>query len=126
MRYVLFNWLSPDDLSAWKGWTPEEQRADVQRHTEWFGRHREHVVGGEELDEPRTVKTLRPGRQGEGIVVTDGPYVESKEILGGFVIIEAADMDEAVAIASEWPSLRSLPNATVQVQPVYVREDGDG
>lgn len=72
------------------------------------------------------MKTLRPGRQGDGIVVTDGPYVESKEILGGFVIIEAADMDEAIAIASEWPSLRSLPNATVQVQPAHVRGEGNG
>lgn len=49
------------------------------------------------------------------------PYVETKEILGGFVIIEAADMDEAVAIASEWPSLSSQPNATVQVQPAFQR-----
>ena len=58
MRYVLFNWLSPEDFAAWEGWTEEQQQADVQRHMEWFGRHRDHIVGGEELDEPRTVKTL--------------------------------------------------------------------
>ena len=67
------------------------------------------------------MKTLRPGRQGEGVVVTDGPFVESKEILGGFVIIEAADIDEALAIAGEWPSLETLPNSTVQLHPVVVR-----
>lgn len=121
MRYVLFNWLSPEDVSLWESWTPEEQQADVERHVEWFRRHRDHIVGGEELDEPRTVKTLRPGRQGDGVVVTDGPYVESKEILGGFVILEAESMEEAVAIASDWPSLGTMPNATVQVQPGYVR-----
>jgi hypothetical protein len=41
--------------------------------------------------------------------------------LGGFVVVEAADLDEAVAMASEWPSLSSQPNATVQVQPVFQR-----
>ena len=67
------------------------------------------------------MRTLRPGRQGEGVVVTNGPYVETKEILGGFVIIEAEDIDEAVSIVSEWPSLGSQPNAVVQVHPVFVR-----
>lgn len=122
MRYVLFNWLSPDDVATWESWSADEQKADIQRHIEWFARHREHIVGGEELDEPRTVKTLRPGRQGEGLVVTDGPFVETKEILGGFVILEAEDIDQAVAIASDWPSLLTMPNATVQVQPGYVRD----
>ena len=122
MRYVLFNWLSPDDVAIWESWSAEEQAADVQRHIEWFARHRDHIVGGEELDEPRTVKSLRPGRQGEGLAVTDGPFVETKEILGGFVILEAEDIDQAVAIASDWPSLLTMPNATVQVQPGYVRD----
>ena len=55
-------------------------------------------------------------------LVTDGPYVETKEILGGFVILEAASMDEALAIAREWPSLETLPKSTVQLHPAYVRE----
>lgn len=122
MRYVLFNWLNPDDAAAWEGMSPEQQQEEVERHVEWFATHREHVLGGEELDESATVKTLRPGRQGDGVVVTDGPFVESKEILGGFVIIEAADMDEAVRIASDWPSLVTMPNATVQIQPVLTRD----
>jgi hypothetical protein len=121
MHYVIFNWVHPDDLAAWEQWTPEQQEADVANHRAWFSKHGEKVVGGEELDYPPTVKTLRPGRQGEGVVVTDGPYVETKEILGGFVVVEAADLDEAVAMASEWPSLSSQPNATVQVQPVFQR-----
>jgi hypothetical protein len=121
MRSVLMNWVDPDDVAAWERMSAEEQQADVERHIAWFRRHREHIVGGEELDEPRTVKTLRPGRQGEGIVVTDGPFVETKELLGGFVILETESMEEAVAIAAEWPSLSTQPNATVQLQPVFVR-----
>ena len=121
MRYVLFNWLSPEDVLAWERSSAEEQHADVQRHIDWFAKHREHIVGGEELDEPAKVKTIRPGRQGEGVVVTDGPYIETKEILGGFVILEAADLDQALGIASEWPALSSQPNVTVQLQPVFTR-----
>ena len=122
MRYVLMNWVHPDDVAEYERMSAEEQQADVQRHIEWFARHRDHIVGGEELDDPRHVKTLRPGRQNEGVVVTDGPYIETKEIFGGFVIIEAADMEEAVAIAREWPSLATQRNATVQLQSVFVRE----
>lgn len=122
MRYVLFNWVSSADAATWESWSAEERAADVERHRQWFAAHREHIVSGEELDEPRTAKTLRPGRQAKGVVVTDGPFLEAKEILGGFVVIEAADIDEAVAIAADWPSLTTLPNGAVQVHPVHVRD----
>ena len=122
MRYVLFNYVDPDDLAAWETWTPEQQAEDVDRHRAWFGKWREHIAGGEELDFPPSVKTLRRGRQDEGIAVTDGPYVETKELLGGFVIIDAADWDEAIEIASEWPSLATQAKATVQLHPVFVRD----
>ena len=121
MRYVLMNWVHPDDVTAWERMSAQEQQADVQRHVEWFRKHREHIAGGEELDLPQTVKTLRPGRQGEGVVITDGPYIETKELLGGFVILEADSMDQALEIAAEWPSLATQPNGTVQLQPVFVR-----
>lgn len=122
MRYVLMNWVHPDDADAYYALSEEEQQADVQRHIEWFGRHRDHIVGGEELDQEVAVKTLRPGRQGEGVVVTDGPHIETKEMLGGFVILDVADEAEAIAIATDWPSLSSQANATVQLHPVYARE----
>ena len=122
MRHVLLNFVHPDDAAAYYAMSPAEQRADAERHVEWFRKHRDHIVGGEELDEPAKVKALRPGRQGEGVVVTDGPYVETKEILGGFVILETETVEEAVAIAKEWPSLATQPNAAVHLQPVFVRE----
>ena len=122
MRHVMLTFVDPDDAAAYYRLSPEEQRADVERHIAWFRKHGEHIVGGEELDEPARVKALRPGRQGEGVVVTDGPYVETKEILGGFVILETDSAEEALAIAREWPSLQNQPNATVHLQPVFVRE----
>lgn len=47
--------------------------------------------------------------------------IETKELLGGFVILETANMEEALRIAAEWPSLATQPQATVQLQPVFVR-----
>ena len=121
MRYVMFTWVDAEDAAAWEKWSDEEKEADVARHREWFGKYHEKVAGGEELDYPRAVKTLRPGRQGEGVVVTDGPFVEAKEFLGGFVILEAESMEEAVEMASEWPSLARQPHARVEVSATYVR-----
>jgi len=122
MRHVMFTYVDPDDAAAYYALTPKEQQADIDRHLDWFRKHRDQVKGGEELDEPIHVKTLRPGRQGEGVVVMDGPFIETKEILGGFIVLETETAEEALAIASEWPSLTSQPNATVQLQPVFVRE----
>jgi hypothetical protein len=50
--------------------------------------------------EPATVATTVDA-QGEAPVVTDGPYLETKECLGGFWVVEAADLDEALALAAE-------------------------
>jgi hypothetical protein len=122
MRHVMFTFVHPDDAASYYRLTPEEQQADIERHLAWFRKHGEHIAGGEELDEPATVKALRPGRQGEGVVVTDGPYIETKEILGGFIILETETAEEALAIAREWPALERWPNATVHLQPVFVRE----
>lgn len=122
MRHVMLTFVDPDDAAAYYRLSPEEQQADVERHMEWFRKHRAQVKGGEELGEPVHVKTLRRGRQGDGVVVTDGPYVDTKEILGGFIILETETAEEALAIAAEWPSLASQPNATVQLHPVFVRE----
>ena len=96
MRFVMFTYTHPDDAAAWERWTDDEQAADVDRHRAWFGKYRDRIAGGEELDYPPVVKSLRPGPRGAAAVVTDGPFVETKEILGGFVIMEAADLDEAV------------------------------
>lgn len=122
MRVVMFTYVDADDAKAVEEWPAEEQEAFVERHRDWFRRFREHIDAGEELGESAAVKTLRPGRQGEGVVVTDGPYVETKEILGGFVVLVVETMDEAVAMAAEWPSMKEMPKAAIQLQPVFERD----
>ncbi len=75
----------------------------------------EVVEGGEELQAARTATTIQ-WKDGEA-VITDGPFIESKETVGGFGIIEVANLDEAIAIAKSWPA----PGHKVEIRPVVVR-----
>ena len=60
-----------------------------------------HLIAAEALDAPRTAMIVRV--RGDKTAVTDGPYVETKEHLGGFLFIEARDLNEAVEIAAKCP-----------------------
>lgn len=119
MRCVMFTYPDPKLAATYEQLPPAEVEADVARHMAWFEKHRSHIAGGEELGGSREARTIR--RRGGRVTVTDGPFVETKEILGGFIVLEVADMDEALAIAAEWPSL-DLPGGAVTVQPVYMRD----
>lgn len=59
------------------------------------------LIESQQLESPKTAKTLR--RRNNRLTITDGPFAETKEILAGFNLIEAEDIDEAVQIASEFP-----------------------
>lgn len=68
------------------------------------------ILGGNGLEDTRTATTVR------GDVVTDGPFIETKEALGGYYLIEADDLDQALAIAKLCPA----PAGGVEVRPVAV------
>jgi len=72
-----------------------------------------HLVLTHALKSTRTAATVRvrSGRR----VVTDGPFAEAKEVVGGFFLIEARDHDEALELASRWPSARF---GAIEVRPV--------
>ena len=70
-------------------------------------RERGHFAGGEALEDSYRAATLR-WRDGK-VLVTDGPYAETKEQIGGILILEAKDMDEAVELMSRHPGVRAGP-----------------
>jgi hypothetical protein len=115
-EYVLFTYPDPDYAGRWDALPAEERHAEIRRVMDWFSRYRDRIRGGEELDWPRTWRTVR--RRGGDPVITDGPYVESKELLGGFIVVEAASVEEACGMAADWPSLLQGDGALVQVAPV--------
>jgi len=69
---------------------------------------------GDRLVDPREAMTVRV-RDGE-LMVVDGPYAETKEVMGGFDVIECADIDEAVAIASRHPIAKL---GVIEVRPFW-------
>lgn len=71
------------------------------------------LIQSQMLDEPRTARSVRI-RKGR-TTTTDGPFAEAKEMLGGFNLIEARDMDEAVQIAAEFPWAQT---GCVEIRPV--------
>jgi hypothetical protein len=81
---------------------------------EWFGELARDgkLRGGEELQPSNTATTIRPN-EGRPLV-TDGPFMESKENVAGFVTIDVADLDEAIAIAKRWP----YEDQIVEIRPV--------
>jgi hypothetical protein len=97
------------------GWNPEElSPEDIQNIIERYGAWMQRIrATGNKLrdDEGRVVR-----RNGSGLNVTDGPYAEAKEIIGGFVVVEAADYDEAVQLCKDSPHFDFGPIEIRQIE----------
>jgi hypothetical protein len=102
------------EMAPWDQLTPEQQEAGMAKHHE-FGeacaaRPGVEIVGGEALGDGSTATTLRT-REGE-MTVTDGPFAEVAEQIGGFYVIEAPDLDTLIDLC------RILPPYDMDIRPV--------
>ncbi|HEY3437716.1 MAG TPA: YciI family protein [Actinotalea sp.] len=104
------------DEQQWDARTPDEQETNHAGHRAFAAAAGVRVVGGEQLEASSTATTLRRGPDG-GVTVTDGPFLETKEVLGGFYLLQAADLDEAIDLAGRLPELTTSHGA-VEVWPV--------
>jgi hypothetical protein len=110
MKYVMLimntdavNQLTENELQAWY--------AEIMAWYEKHGASGALADGGHQLQGPETAKTARANG------VTDGPFIESKEVLGGYSVLEAATVDDAIEIGRTWPGVdRGL--ITIEVRPV--------
>src|SRR6266571_9107675 len=111
MKYVLLFGGTMEGADKLEGSAREEAMAEYEQSARWFETYSKagKVVGGHELQGPSTATTV--SRKNGKVVVTDGPFIESKEVIGGFAIIEVADLDQALAMAKEWPG-------TVEIRPM--------
>ncbi len=103
----------------------EESKLNALSHSEWSALRAEtlsyveelkksgYLILAEPLQSVRTASTVRV-RHGK-VTITDGPFAETKETLGGFFLIEARDLNEALAVASKWPSARL---GSIEVRPI--------
>ncbi len=102
------------DEAAWASATPDENAQLHKEHAE-FGQRYESVIRGGQLAPVRRDGHLNPSRPGRDSTVTDGPFAETKEALGGYYLIEAADLDQALAVAKHVPTRFG----GVEVRPVW-------
>lgn len=101
-----------DDPDEWDAVSKDDKaKAYAAIGTWWEELSRKGVIkGGEELMHKDTATTVRRVR-GQ-MTVSDGPFIESKEHVGGFALIEVADLDAAIAVAKSWPG------SDVEVRPI--------
>jgi hypothetical protein len=110
MKYVMliFNTEAAGQLTA------EEYQAWSSEIFAWYEKQSasgKMPDGGAQLQGPETARTVRPGG------VTDGPFMETKEVLGGYSVLETDTYDEAVEISKTWPGVdRGL--ITIELRPV--------
>jgi hypothetical protein len=116
MKYMLLihqgSTPTPRDPDAWATLSEDEQQAvfaDYKAINETPG-----VTPGEALDEPETATTVRV-KDGQTLT-TDGPFVEAKEAIGGWLIYEADDLDAAIALAGRIPAARL--GGAIEVRPI--------
>lgn len=116
MRYLLTFYA---DEAEWMGLPEGERNAAIGRIGEWYGAlaRAGTIVDGQRLaGGKRATTTVRLGRiqrTGDAPLVTDGPFVEAKEAVGSFAIVDAKDRDAAIEIAKTWPA-----GGLVEVRPV--------
>jgi hypothetical protein len=97
-----FLFLIHSDAEAEAALTPDERRAIVDQHLAYGSMLRERgaYVLGEALAGPDSAAVVRPG---ERPLVTDGPFAETKEAIGGFYVVECASREEAIELAGGVP-----------------------
>lgn len=91
-----------DDVGAFANVSPGEMQAIVERYMRWRESNAERVTGGEKLVDGHGTVLRRAAGQ---LRVSDGPFADAKEILGGFFVIEADGDEDARALAETCPHL---------------------
>jgi len=113
MQYLMAIYSSETEFAN----IPDQQKAAIYQE---FNKLREELgakfVGGNQLQPTATATVVRV-RDGKRLV-TDGPFAETKEQLGGYILIDAKDLDEAISIAARIPVARF---ASIEVRPIVVR-----
>lgn len=121
MRYVMM--ICADEATA-EATAAEASDAGMAEVYAWFEKWAgagKVADGGAELQSVKTAKTIRGA--GSGRTLTDGPFIETKEAIGGFVVLEADTLDEALEIASTWPGL-AYDDVSVEVRPTVDHSGG--
>ena len=113
MKFVCLGYIAP---GKFEGLSETERNSLVDRCCTYDDELKRlgHFAGGEALGPASAAKTLRP-KNGK-VVVTDGPYAETTEQIGGILLFEARDLDHAVELMSKHPGVNGGPT-TFEIRP---------
>ena len=112
MKYVLLIYDNPDTRGAFFGEEGEELMGDMEALMQELTETGE-LVGTEALADPSSARTVRV--RGGVPAVTDGPFAEAKEQLGGYLVVDCEGPERAVEIAARWPNARFC---AMEVRPI--------
>jgi hypothetical protein len=104
------------DAQTWADASDEWQAQNGAGHAAFNAAAGPAVLGGNELEPADRAVTLRPNSAGRP-TPTDGPFLETKEVLGGYYLLEAADLNDAIRLASGIPEA-SAPTSAVEIRPI--------
>jgi len=112
MKYLL---LIYDDPKVWETFPEAEVNKVMAEYRDFSKQIAEsgHMIGGSQLQPASSATTVRM-RDGKRLV-HDGPFAETREVLGGYYLVEAKDLDEALGLAARIPSARF---GTIEVRPL--------
>jgi hypothetical protein len=106
MKYICLGYL---DEKKWEARSKGERNALMDECFAYDDvlRKNGHFIGGEALQSARNATTVR--WKNDKVSITDGPYAETKEHLGGILVLEATDLDQAIQLMSKHPGVRIGP-----------------
>ncbi|MGV0751368.1 YciI family protein [Empedobacter brevis] len=109
--------LLHEDVKKMSELSPKEMEELANAHMNWAAKLAEkgHFISGDGLHEKGMLIT------GKDSVVKDGPYLESKEIIGGYYLVQANDLETIVALAKECPT--HLYGGTTEIRPIMEMEE---
>ena len=112
MKYVLLFCADQELTRQWEQDTEEAKGTRYQEVYQWFETNAPKLGEGRQLQGPHTATTVRFPSSGGDPIVRDGPFIEGNEIIGGYVEINVADLDEALRLAKSWPG-----GGAVEIRP---------
>jgi hypothetical protein len=114
MKYVLLFVETEEFEKDLAAMSPADRDRAFALAGKWFADHADKIRGGSKLQGVHTATTVRLDGGGEPII-TDGPFIEGKEVVSGYCEIEVANLDEALRMVRTWPGC-----PVVEIRPVEV------
>jgi hypothetical protein len=122
VKYLILMHIDPAVL---ENLTEEQQQLIGEGHSQFMATTKENgeFIATQALGDPSRSKVVRSN--GERPEVTDGPFVEAKEFMGGFYLLDVEDEARALELAAQIPDA-SIPGLALEVRPVVFSDLGDG